>query len=104
MRRGTQRDREMLDIYCVCIWMHMYMHIQAEPSVTLYTRAIRVTAGVLHTGQNVVSRTQTIDPVVYRLMSRGRPHHTVVWAAMDTLTICPDCGTCGFRIFRGSGA
>jgi len=28
--------------------MHIYMYIHAEPSASLYTRAIGVTAGVLH--------------------------------------------------------
>jgi hypothetical protein len=61
MCRGTEREREMLHIYCVCIWMHMYMHIQAERSATLYTRAIRVTAGVLHSVSKTNNRPSSIQ-------------------------------------------
>ena len=97
MHRGRERE---IWIYTAYVYACIYTCTYTRSRVHRCTPAQSESRQAYCT----VFRKQKIDQEVYRFMSRARPNYTFLWAAMDTLTRCPDCGTCGFRIFRGSGA
>ena len=122
VHRCTPAQSESRQAYCTVsskkkIDQKIYMYVFEEEEIQLYIclckkcsvlcrRSVRSVSVHIYicTHAYIPDRCMYLKKKTYRFMRWERPNYTFLWAGMNTLTRCPNCGTCGFRIFRGSDA